>query len=74
MLNLIKQELSSRSAFVENIINHLLIVQDPIFFTLCVSKNWVSKLIKCCTELQSQYSRHYNHDQVKYEDITVICN
>ena len=50
ILDLIKQELLSRPAFVKNMMNYFFIIQDSIFFISHVNKNWISNLIKCCTK------------------------
>ena len=74
MLDLDKQELFLWSAFIENMTNHLLSLQNSISTPLHVGKNWVSNLIKYCTELQCCYFRCYNHEQAKCENIRVIQN
>nr|KMM64830.1 hypothetical protein CPAG_01182 [Coccidioides posadasii RMSCC 3488] len=52
--------------------NHLLAICDSTSPPLRVGKNWVSNLIKCCTELKCRHSRHYNYERAKCEDRKVI--
>ena len=72
VLGLAKWGLPPRPAFVEHMANHLLAIWDPTSSTPCVGKDWVSCLVKHCTELQSWYSRHYNHKQAKCKDINIV--
>src|SRR5947209_1215650 len=50
VLDLAKQGLPPRPAFIENMANHLLAVRDPTSSSTRVGKNWVSNLIKRRTE------------------------
>nr|KMM67294.1 hypothetical protein CPAG_03629 [Coccidioides posadasii RMSCC 3488] len=72
ILDLAKQGIPPGLAFVENMANHLLAIQDPTSPPPRVGKNWVSNLIKCCTELKCCYCRCYNYEQAKCEDSKVI--
>jgi predicted HTH domain antitoxin len=72
ILDLAKRGLPPRPAFVENMANHLLNLRNSTSTPPRVGKNWVTNLIKRRTELQSRYSRRYNHDRAKCEDIRII--
>ncbi|EDN06865.1 hypothetical protein HCAG_03395 [Histoplasma mississippiense (nom. inval.)] len=51
--------------------NYLLAIRNSTT-PLRVGKNWVSNLVARRPELQSRYSRRYNHDRAKCEDQQVI--
>ena len=72
VLDLAKRGLPPRPAFAENMANHLLTLRHSTSTPQRVGKNWISRLIKRRTELQCCYSRRYNHERAKCEDIKVI--
>jgi hypothetical protein len=72
ILDLDKRGLPPRPAFVSNMANYLLLQRGSQSPPLGVGKNWVYNLVKRRDELRTQFSRRYNHERAKCEDIKII--
>ncbi|KAL1966447.1 hypothetical protein VTN77DRAFT_4589 [Rasamsonia byssochlamydoides] len=72
ILDLNKRGLPPRPAFVENMANHLLSQRGSQGPPPRVGKNWVFKLVKRHDELQTRYTRRYNHERAKCEESSII--
>jgi hypothetical protein len=68
ILDLDKRGLPPRPSLVRHMANHLLSQHT----NQQVGENWVYKLVKRHPELKSRFSRRYNYERAKCEDIKII--
>ena len=72
ILDLAKRGLPPRPSLVRQTANHLLSQCGNQNGNQQVGENWVSRLVKRRPELKSRFSRRYNYERAKCEDIKII--
>ncbi|EED16659.1 conserved hypothetical protein [Talaromyces stipitatus ATCC 10500] len=68
VLDLNKRGLPPRHSLVREMVNYLLLQRDKPQ----VGKNWITRLIKRCPEIDSKFARKYNYERAKCEDPKII--
>jgi hypothetical protein len=72
ILDLAKRGLPPRPSLVRQMANHLLSQRGSQRATQHVGENWVYRLVNRHSELKSRFSRRYNYERAKCEDIKII--
>jgi hypothetical protein len=72
ILDLAKRGLPPRPSLVRQMANHLLSQRGNQCGNQQVGEKWVYRLVKRREELKSRFSRRYNYERAKCEDIKII--
>jgi hypothetical protein len=72
ILDLSKRGLPPRPSLVRQMANHLLSQRGSQHAPQQVGENWVYNLVKRRPDLKSRFSRRYNYERAKCEDIKII--